>query len=479
MGQEIPARHFRKEDFERFARRLQEEGALLQQLVAQGALSSRHGSGGFELEAWLVDRDGAPAPVNEALLSILGDGALFSPELSQFNLEINSTPLQLEGDALSRMHQELQGNWDHCRRVAQRLDADLVMVGILPTLRDEMLTLEKMSNTARYRALNDQVLRLRQGRPLQLDIRGQDHLRSEHRDVMLEAATTSFQIHLQVDQSRAVRYYNAMQILSAPMVALSANSPLLFGKRLWQETRIPLFEQAVAVGGFAGAAGGPVRRVSFGSGYARRSLMEVFVENRDHFPLLLPVDLGEETAQFNHLRLHNGTIWRWNRPLIGFDPDGTPHLRLEHRVLPAGPTVLDTIANSALFFGLIHSLAEQEEAPEMQLEFAAARDNFYQAARLGLAAPVNWLDGHHGEMRELLPTLLPRAREGLRRQGCCEADIERYLGVIAARLARGQTGASWQLQWLERHGGEIGEMAGLVAAYRERQDSGEPVDRWS
>lgn len=475
MGQEIQGGHFHKEDFARFNRRLGEESALLSRLFEEQALSSRHGCAGFELEAWLVDGAGAPAPINESFLALLGDGALYSPELSRFNVELNSTPLLVTGDALAHMQRELQANWDQGRRVAQRLDADLVMVGILPTLREEMLTLKQMSNMARYRALNEQVLRLRQGRPLRLDIQGHDHLHTEHGDVMLEAATTSFQLHLQVDQHCAVRYYNAMQILSAPMVAVSVNSPLLFGKRLWQETRIPLFEQAVAVGGFAGAAGGPLRRVSFGSGYARHSLMEVFVENRDHFPLLLPVELGGEAAQLNHLRLHNGTIWRWNRPLVGFDADGTPHLRIEHRVIPAGPTVLDTIANSALFFGLVHSLAEQPEPPEQLLDFARARDNFYQAARLGLAAPVDWIDGHHGRIAELLPTLLPRAREGLQSQGCDEADIELYLGVIAARLQSGQTGAAWQLGWLDHHGEDL---TALVAAYRERQDSGEPVHRW-
>ncbi len=475
MGQEIDASHFQKEDFRRYQRRLQDESALLQRLFDERALSSHHGTGGFELEAWLVDASGTPAPINEQYLSLLGDEALFSPELSQFNVELNSTPLQVQGDALSCMQRELQGNWDYCRSVAQRLQADLVMVGILPTVRDEMLTLAHMSDMERYRALNEQVLRLRQGKPLQLDIQGLHHLHTEHSDVMLEAATTSFQIHLQVEQQRAVRYYNAMQILSAPMVALSANSPLLFGKRLWQETRIPLFEQAVAVGGISGAAFGPMKRVSFGTGYARHSLMEVFAENRDHFPLLLPVDLGEEMAQFNHLRLHNGTIWRWNRPLIGFDEDGTPHLRIEHRVIPAGPTVVDTIANSAFFFGLVHSLAEQQEAPEQQLDFASARDNFYQAARLGLAAPVDWLGGHHGRMSELLQSLLPRAREGLQRQGCRDEDIDLYLGVIEARLATGQTGSAWQLGWLDQHGED---MSGLLAAYREQHDSGEPVHRW-
>jgi len=307
MGQEISASHFKKQDFSRFARRLDEETALLRRWFDEDGLSQRHGIGGFELEAWLVDRAGQPAPINEQYLALLGDSALYSPELSQFNIELNSTPLPLAGDALRRMHRELEQNWGHCRAVAQQLEAELVMIGILPTVSERMLTLEHMSRMERYRALNEQVLRLRQGRPLALDIVGEQHLQALHGDVMLEAATTSFQIHLQVAHEKAVRYYNAMQILSAPMVAISANSPLLFGKRLWLETRIPLFEQAVAIGGIAGAAFGPLRRVSFGSGFARHSVMEVFQENADHFPLLLPVELDESNDSLSHLRLHNGT----------------------------------------------------------------------------------------------------------------------------------------------------------------------------
>jgi hypothetical protein len=292
---------------------------------------------------------------------------------------------------------------------------------------------------------------------------------------MLEAATTSFQIHLQVAREKAVRYYNAMQILSAPMVAISANSPLLFGKRLWQETRIPLFEQAVAIGGIAGAALGPLRRVSFGSGYARHSLMEVFRENAEHFPLLLPVELDEASETLSHLRLHNGTIWRWNRPLIGFDADGTPHMRIEHRVIPSGPTVLDTIANCAFFYGLAYALAEQPEPPEQQLEFPRVRDNFYAAARYGLNASVTWLDGRHGRVGELLQHLLPLAQRGLEALGCDAGDRDTYLSVIEQRLLTGQTGAAWQLGYLDRHGGDL---AALVGAYQEWQNSGRPVHQW-
>jgi hypothetical protein len=267
-----------------------------------------------------------------------------------------------------------------------------------------------------------------------------------------------------------------MQILSAPMVAVSANSPLLFGKRLWQETRIPLFEQAVAIGGIAGGAFGPLKRVSFGSGYARQSIMEVFVENAEHFPLLLPVDLGDELSRFSHLRLHNGTIWRWNRPLVGFDEDGTPHLRIEHRVIPAGPTVIDTLANTAFFYGLVHSLAEQESVPEHLLEFTRARDNFYAAARYGLNAQVTWLDGRRGRIGELLQQLIRYAREGLEQLGCEQRLNDYYLSIIEQRLLTGQTGAAWQLRYLDKHGDDL---QSLVAAYREHQDSGKPVHEWT
>ena len=476
MGQEIQSGRFNKHDFELFARHLREETDLLERWFREARLSHRHGLGGFELEAWLVDEAGRPAPVNREFMTLAND-ALVSPELSLFNIELNSTPQRVAGDALRVMHQELQANWARCGRVAARLGTHLVMIGILPTVAEQMLTLENMSHMQRYRALNEQVLRLRGGRPLSLDIQGAEHLHTQHGDVMLEAATTSFQIHLQVALEKAVRYFNATVILSAPMVAATTNSPLLFGRHLWRETRIPLFEQAVAVGGFAGAAFGPVRRVTFGTGYVRGSLMEFFRENLEHYPLLLPVALEEGAERLAHLRLHNGTIWRWNRPLIGFDADGAPHLRIEHRVVPAGPSVEDSIANAALFFGLSHMLAEQAVPPEATLDFARARENFYAAAKHGLQAQVTWIDGRHGSVGALLrQELLPLARTGLRRLGCDRRDIDRYLGVIEGRLANGQTGAQWQLDYRASHGGDL---EALVAAYWRHQESGAPVHEWT
>ena len=476
MGDEITHSQFDEADFEVFRERLASETALLGRWFEDDAFSTRTPVCGLELEAWLIDRQARPASVNQDFLNAIGD-PMVVPELAQFNVELNVHPQPLHGRALSRLQHELDNTWRESERVAAGIGGTrLVMVGILPSVRQQDLSLDNMSDLARYRALNEQVLRLRHGKPLMLDILGHEHLNTLHDDVMLESATTSLQLHLKVSCRQAVRYYNAAQILSAPLVAASANSPCLFGKQLWEETRIPLFEQSVEVGGFAGASRGPVRRVSFGTGYAKDSLFECFTENQQHFPVLLPMRYDEPEANLHHLRLHNGTIWRWNRPLIGFDDDGTPHLRIEQRVMPAGPTVIDSIANAAFYYGLVEALAHSEIPPENQLPFATARDNFYAAARDGLEAQITWLDGRKGPAQGLLlDKLVPLAGYGLGLLGIDEADRTRYLSIIRQRVSNACTGASWQCAWLARHGND---MQALTNAYYERQRRGEPVHDW-
>jgi hypothetical protein len=271
MGQEIEQTHFTRADFTDYTDCLRRETELLETWFREGLFSRRDRTGGFELEAWLIDSAARPAPVNAAFLQRLDD-PMVVPELARFNVELNDHPQHLWGSALNRFEASLSATWNKCRKVAAELDTRLLMIGILPTLREVDLAQANMSDLRRYRALNEQVLRLREGRPLELDIQGRERLKITHGDVMLESATTSFQLHLKVHPRHAVRAYNAAQVLSAPMVAVTANSPFLFGHDLWDETRIPLFEQSVAVGGIAGARQGPVRRVTFGTGYARSSL---------------------------------------------------------------------------------------------------------------------------------------------------------------------------------------------------------------
>ncbi len=475
MGREIAESQFSDAHFRRFEQHLKDEQALLHRWFSKGRWSRAERVAGIELEAWLVDDGGEPLPVNETYLQRLNDPQVV-PELARFNVELNVAPQQLRDDALFRLQHELEDRWHHCTHVAREMGAHLMMIGILPTLRDDHLKLENMSALQRYRALNEQVLRERQGRPLQLDIPGEEHLRSVHHDVMLESAATSFQVHLQVKAEEAVRLFNASIIASAATVALAANAPFLFGKRLWAESRIPLFEQAVEVGGYAGAAHGPVRRVTFGNGYVRRSLEELYRENLEHYPILLPVTLEEPVKRLPHLRLHNGTIWRWNRPLIGFDPDGTPHLRVEHRVMAAGPTIEDMIANAAFYYGLTAALAGDETPPESRLPFTIARDNFYTAARLGFDATAQWLDGRrHNLARLISEQLLPAAERGLHRLAIRPEAIRHYLGVIEARTRKRRNGAAWQRAFTERYGRD---MNALTLAYRERQQSGVPVHQW-
>ena len=476
MGQEIPRSHFAAADFERFGARLREETELLAQLEADGRFAESGGIGGLELEAWLIRPDGHPADLNEPFLERV-DLPTVVPELSRFNFEINVAPQALAGDGLERLGAELAATLERCHATARSLDAEVVAVGILPTVTGDDLVPVHMSRLKRYQALNRQVLRQREGQPLKLDIVGREHLSTVHHNVMLEAATTSLQAHLQVPAGRAARYYNASVLASAPLVAVAASSPLLFGKLLWEETRIPLFEQSVAVGGFDAARGGPVRRVTFGSRYVQRSLTELFRENLDHYPLLLPMtDDDAPPEALAHLRLHNGTIWRWNRPLVGRDDDGRYHFRVEQRVMPAGPTAIDMLANLAFFFGVCEGLASVERPLEESITFAQARDNFYQAARLGLAARVVWPDGERATVAALIrERLLPLAQFGLAQLGVDKSLAGRMLGIVEARARSGRTGASWQRDWFERHGRDA---AALTCAYLELQKAGRPVHEW-
>ncbi|MGR9036113.1 MAG: glutamate--cysteine ligase, partial [Gammaproteobacteria bacterium] len=436
--------------------------------------SKRSPVAGFEIEAWLVDNTMHPSPINKQFLATLNE-PLATMELAKFNIELNSAPYPLSGNVFEQLHRQLETTWRKACRHAESLDHHVVLIGILPTLKQADLTLGNMSDMHRYRALNEQILMAR-GKPIHIDIGGVEHLKFDHHDVMLEAATTSFQTHIQLPIAVAHHYYNASIIASAAMVGICANSPFLFGKELWHETRIPLFEQAIETGGYAGASGGPLRRVSFGSDYAKQSITECFHENLAHFPVLLPVCQNSAPEAFAHLRLHNGTIWRWNRPLIGFDADGTPHIRIEHRTPAAGPTVIDAIANAAFYYGLMQNICGEIVDKGLPLSFAQAKDNFYQAARHGLDSVVVWFDGSKHRLDYLLEAeLLPRAVSGLRSLGIDQRGIDDYLDVIRQRIASKQTGSLWQRRYIKECNHDF---TAMTKAYLNNQQTGKPVSEW-
>lgn len=474
MGQEVHTEVYQPADFQHFQQQLTKETKLLEQLITKGACSERSPVAGCEIEAWLLDDAMRPAACNASYLSSFNN-PMASAELAKFNVEFNTPPVPLQGNVLSQLNHDLFSTWQQAEQHARQMHLHLLMIGSLPTLRQDDLHLGNMSDMNRYRALNEQLLKARK-KPIHLDIQGHEHLEVYHHDVMLEAATTSFQLHLQCPLSLAPHYYNASILASAPMVALCANTPFVFGKELWHESRIPMFEQAVGVGGLGCVARGPLWRVSFGSGFARHSIFECFAENLAHFPIVLPEHCETELEYFHHLRLHNGTIWRWNRPLIGFDDDGTPHIRIEHRTPSAGPTVIDAVANAALFYGLCQNLCEELQTQGVLLPFSQAKDNFYQAARHGLESPIIWLNGQKHRLPSLLENeLLPRAALGLKSLHINQADIDLYLGIIHQRLSSLQNGSIWQRRFMQKYPGDF---VALIRCYLDNQRCNRPIGEW-
>ncbi len=470
MGQEIDSDAFSPHDFSSFIQNLNNETALLSDFFDKNVFSNEGPVGGYEVEAILINNAGLPVPLNEIFLNKLNDPMVVH-ELAAFNIEINTPPVALKANALKQMEYNLQQTWDACRHTAKTLSADLMMIGILPNIKEQQLTLANMSQLNRYKALNEQVFKLRNGKPIYLDILGKEEIKTTHHDVMLESACTSFQLHLQVPFHNAMDFYNISIMLSAPIVAATANSPYLFGHDLWDETRIPLFEQSVELGSKN------YRRVTFGSGYAKHSLMECFDENLTHYPILVPLKKQQEHTELNHLRFHNGTIWRWNRPLIGFDNNKKPHIRIEHRVIPSGPSVIDSIANAALYFGLTHALVNNVKKFQEELPFHVAKNNFYECAKYGLNAKIFWPGKGNVIVRQLLlDELITATQKGLAMLDIETDDIDKYVTIIHDRIETQQNGTNWQRRWVNKNGNDMRQ---LVCDYMEQQNSGLPVHKWN
>jgi len=467
MGAEITKSEFSIEDYLTFTNNLKEETKYLQEQFLAQKCSQKKLQAGFEIEACLIDKQMRPAPKNEEFIKRLGS-EFITYELAKFNFEINNTPHPLEGDAFRLFASELEETFSDIERVANELDIEPITVGILPTLKEEDFCLENMSPMNRYRALNEQILKKRHYAPITLNIDSiHDTLIFLHNSVMLEAAATSFQVHTQVPFDKAHYYYNASIFLSSIMVALSANSPFLFKKRLWDESRIPLFEQSIDTAE-------KIKRVSFGSGYAD-SILEPFLENIERYDVLLPLALNEKREKLAHLKLHNGSIWRWNRALVGEDEDGTLHFRIEHRVMPSGPTLKDMLANALFFYGLEHIFAKKFEAKEPLEPFEVAKSNFYKAAKYGLDARVVFEGEKITVANVILDKLLALSKEGLESLNIDSRDIKYYLNIITRRVQSKQNGASWQRQFVKKYGDDMQE---LTRVYLHNQKLGEEVSQW-
>jgi hypothetical protein len=471
MGQEITNTSFSKKDFRIFRSCLKQETKILNEWFEQGVLSNNGLVGGFEIESWLLDQALRPAPVNKEFLEHF-NSSLASPELASFSLELNNLPRDLINGVFSNFHTELENTWRQAQDVAKNLSipSTLLLIGTLPTFQLSALNEDTMSDMNRYRALNEQIMARRKEKFLHLYIQGNELLELDSGNVMLEATTASFQIHTQVPAEEAHHYYNAALLITAPLVVIAANSPYIFGKDLWNETRIPLFEQSIDTANPAA----PIKRVSFGSGYLKKSILECFEENLKDFYILLPI-VEKDDGTLSHLRLHNGTIWRWNRPLLGFNEQGQPHIRIEHRAIPSGPTFIDMIANAAFFYGLQHYWAQMLKNGHSLPEYNEIRSNFYTAAMHSFDHSIIWF-GKHIEPAELLQNiLLPQAEKGLSMMNISLPDIQKYLSIIAARIENQQTGASWQRKYVALHKCDMTE---LTRIYQRFQESGTPVHTW-
>jgi CBS domain-containing protein len=448
---------------------------------------------GAEQEMFLVDGSWQPAPGALPMLAAL-TGQPYTTEVGAFNLELNLDPQEFDGDCFTRMHGQLDELLALGRAAAEAAGLHVVLAGTLPTIRKRDLTMANMVQNPRYLALNNALMGLR-GEAYELHIKGTDELRVRQDSVMAEACNASFQVHLQVTPAEFANAYNVAQALSGPTLASATNSPLLFGKRLWAETRIALFEQSVDTRRPGHHVRDRAARVSFGDGWVTSSVAELYKEDITRYrPLLAPDDYDDPLALLagGHiptlpaLRLHTGTVWRWNRACYGISHTAAgevPHLRIENRILPSGPSTIDEVANAALWLGLMRAVTEDHPEISRTIPFEQARSNFVAGARQGLSSTQVWLDGQEYAAPALtLDVLVPLAARGLEAQGVDGADIERYLGVIERRVHSGYTGSRWILASLNgmRNQGSAGQrLNSLTAAMVSRQRGGAPVAEWS
>ncbi len=489
MGKDVAGTNFTREDRQSYRHKVRRCLDVFARMLSTSSFDCERPCTGLEIELNLVDRNVDPAMKNAEVLAAIADPA-FVTELGQFNMEVNVAPRPLGGRGAEEFEHVVREGLNAADGKAGTVDAQIVMIGILPTLMEEHLSIEALSSNPRYRLLNEQIFAAR-GEDLALEIDGVERLTACADTIAPEAACTSAQFHLQVSPNEFAPYWNAAQAIAGAQLAVGANSPYLFGKELWRETRIALFEQATDTRSDELKAQGVRPRVWFGERWIT-SIFDLFEENVRYFPALLPISDEEDplavldaggVPRLPELRLHNGTIYRWNRPVYDV-VDDRPHLRVENRTMPAGPTVVDIIANAAFYYGLVRTLAHQDRPVWTQMSFAAAEDNFHAGARHGMDARLYWPGLGEVPADELVVRrLLPLAHEGLREWGVDDDVRERYLDVIRKRCVRGRNGATWQVETLRRI--ELEDRLDrrdalrlMLRRYIENMHTNKPVHEW-
>lgn len=445
---------------------------------------------GAEQELCLVDRQAKASPTSMEVLEKLGDPASYTTEFALFNLEINLAPLEFKNDCLSKMEEHLSERVDTVRRAVEDSEGEILLTGILPTIRKADVDLKNLTPLQRYRALCQAINKLR-GEQFELRIQGMDELLMKFDSPLLEACNTGFQVHLQVTPGDFVEKYNIAQAITAPVLACAVGSPILFGKRLWSETRIALFQQSVDTRQVGDHLRESSPRVTFGNEWVKESILDIFQEDTARYRVMLSSGVEEDTEKMmeegtpprlNALQVHNGTVYRWNRPCYGIS-NGKAHLRIENRVFPSGPTVTDEVANAAFWLGLLNKMADYHPDIREVMDFDDARMNFVAASKMGLDTKFRWIDNKRVNAVDLITEeLLPIAREGLKKVDIRPGDIDTYLGIIEERTQSGQTMAHWMINnynsLIKENSSKEQSLTAMTTAMIKYQKKGEPVHRW-
>jgi CBS domain-containing protein len=488
MGQQTVSIISNNKDKDSFIKFLLNDIKALEIMTEKGMIEEGKRRIGIEQELCLVDHTWRPAPIILETLSKIDDPH-FTTELAKFNLEINFDPMEFSGDCLGELEKNLKARIAQAESVLSEDDHKVILTGILPTIRHKDLTLSNMTPLDRYHALANGLSKLRGGE-FEFHISGTDELITAHESVMFESCNTSYQLHYQVSSDEFVDLYNWAQLISGPVLASSTNSPLLLGKRLWRETRIALFQQAIDIRQSNDHLRDRSPRVSFGNRWINDSIIDAFKEDIVRFEPVLSNDQKSnslksledgEIPTLSSLLVHNGTIYKWNRPCYGTYA-GKPHLRIENRYLASGPTIPDQTANAAFWFGLMAGLPDSYRNLQRKIEFDDAKTNFLKAARDGLDNKFVWFGNHKVDAQELvLKEMLPIAREGLEKHKILKSDANRYLEMIEARVKSGQTGSQWMIESynaIRKNGTRDQALVAITAAIYNRQQKMKPIHEW-
>ncbi|MEX0662844.1 MAG: CBS domain-containing protein, partial [Balneolaceae bacterium] len=477
-----------KEQSQKFLKYLLRDVRAMGKMLDEGWFETDNIRIGAEQELCLIDKNAKPAPIAMELLEAMGNDS-FTTELAKFNLEANLQPLLFKGKCLSEMEANIQSLLDIVRKAVREMDGDIVLSGVLPTIRKSDLDISNLTPLPRYRALCDAINKLR-GEEYDLRIQGADELLMRFDTPLLEACNTGFQVHLQVNPDDFVNKYNLAQAITGPVLASAVNSPLLFGKRLWSETRIALFHQSVDTRQVGDHLRDSSPRVTFGNQWLKDSILEIYQEDIARYRVILSSEVDEDVdalmnegkiPELRALQIHNGTVYRWNRPCYGIS-NGKPHLRIENRVFPSGPTVTDEIANAAFWLGLLNGMDDEYPDIRKMLDFDDAKQNFFAASKLGLDTKFRWTnDSNYTAVDLICNELIPLAKQGLKNVGVDDGDINSYLDIIEERTEVGQTGSYWTIKSYNSLSKSVTREQALTAttnAMIKNQSKGEPVHKW-